>query len=94
MITAQTRFETQKASQYMQQLCKHFAHKIKVSYDATDAQADLPPGPAIMRADETGLFIEVKGADVEGLNRAKYIIEDHLLRFAHRENPQALTWTQ
>ncbi|WP_136636046.1 DUF2218 domain-containing protein [Pseudooceanicola onchidii] len=93
MVTASTRFETPNASKYLQSLCKHFAHKVSVSYDAVQGRADLPPGPAVLQADDTGLNIEVSGADVQSLMRAKFIIEDHLLRFAFREEPEALQWS-
>ena len=56
-------------------------------------RASLPPGPARFRADESGLDIEVTGADGDALARAKFIVEDHLLRFAFREKPGALTWS-
>lgn len=93
MITAKSRFETQNASKYLQQLCKHFAHKVSVEYDATSACAQLPPGPARMKADKTGLNFEITGPDEASLSRAKFIIEDHLKRFAFREEPKGLTWS-
>jgi hypothetical protein len=93
MKTANARYETENASRYLQQLCKHFAHKVKVEYDSHSGHAELPPGPARLKADESALDIEVTGPDDEGLTRAKFIIEDHLKRFAHREQPGALTWT-
>ncbi|GMG82429.1 DUF2218 domain-containing protein [Paralimibaculum aggregatum] len=93
MLKASARFETENASRYLQQLCKHFAHKVPVDYDATRARAELPPGPARMAADATGLDIEVTAAEAESLTRAKFIIEDHLKRFAHREAPADLVWS-
>jgi hypothetical protein len=94
MLTSTTRFETPNASKYLQSLCKHFAHKVSVDYDDKAGKADLPPGPATLQADSAGLDIQVTGPDQEGLNRAKHIIEDHLLRFAFREEPEALTWKE
>lgn len=93
MLTARTRFETENGSRYLQQLCKHFAHRVSVEYDAETGRAELPPGPATMVADPAGLAVEVSSADADGLAQAKRVIEDHLLRFAHREEPEALTWT-
>ncbi len=93
MLSASTRFETPNASRYLQALCKHFGHKVAVSYDETSGRADLPPGPAKMQADDAALTVEVTGPDDAGLARAKFIVEDHLLRFAFREKPEALTWT-
>lgn len=93
MLTAKTRFETENASKYLQQLCKHFAHKVTVEFDAETGRAELPPGPATLAADASGLDIAVTGPDAAGLARAKHIVEDHLLRFAFREAPEALAWT-
>ena len=93
MLTSTSRFETAHASRYLQALCKHFAHKVPVAFDTATGQASLPPGPARFRADESGLDIEVTGADGDALARAKFIVEDHLLRFAFREKPGALTWS-
>ncbi|MGI3170166.1 DUF2218 domain-containing protein [Pseudooceanicola sp. C21-150M6] len=93
MRTATTRFETANASRYLQQLCKHFAHKVAVEYDSQTGKAQLPPGPASLAADAQGLSIEVSGPDDDGLKKAKFIIEDHLLRFAHREQPAPLNWS-
>ncbi|MGR3322641.1 MAG: DUF2218 domain-containing protein [Pseudooceanicola sp.] len=94
MITAKSRFETPNAARYLQQLCKHFSHKVTVEYDETAGRAELPPGPAILHADDTGLDIQISGPDEEGLIRAKFIVEDHLKRFAFREDPDDLTWVR
>ena len=93
MISSSARFETPNASKYLQTLCKHFAHKTSVSFDAHRGQAQLSPGPAEIRADRTGLHITVTGPDRDGLDRAKGIVERHLLRFAFREQPEALQWS-
>ncbi|SHI34099.1 DUF2218 domain-containing protein [Wenxinia saemankumensis] len=86
-------FPTGKASQYLQQLCKHFAHKIEVRYDPTSAEAALPTGPCIMAAGDDLLTIGVTAPDAEGLARAKAIVDDHLARFAHREDFTTMDWT-
>ncbi|OWU83008.1 2,4-dihydroxyhept-2-ene-1,7-dioic acid aldolase [Oceanicola sp. 22II-s10i] len=93
MQTATARYETANGSRYLQQLCKHFGHKVEVEFDATSGRAALPPGPARMTADDKGLDIEVTGPDDAGLGRAKFIIEDHLKRFAFREGFSELTWS-
>lgn len=85
-------FETANASRYMQQLCKHFAHKVEVDYDETQARAALPVGPATMNADDRVLRVNITAEDEEGLARARHIIDDHLRRFAHRENFEHMTW--
>lgn len=83
---------TLRASRYLQQLCKHFAHKVAVTYDAQRGEAALPGGTATFEADAETLVVRVCGADEEGVARACRIIEDHLLRFAYREAPGPLSW--
>ncbi len=85
-------FETDHASRYMQQLCKHFAHKIDVDYDETRARAALPVGPATMAAEGGVLRVTVNAEDAEGLARARRVIDDHLKRFAHREDFTGMSW--
>ena len=85
-------FETDHASRYLQQLCSHFAHKVSVDYDANSGRADLPPGPARMSADATGLSVEITAEDEDGLASARHIIDDHLKRFAHRESFVGMDW--
>jgi len=93
MPTARTRFETARGAQYLQQLCKHFGHKVPVEYDAASGRAEFQPGSAELHADDGGLDIEVTSRDEAGLGQMRHVIESHLLRFAHREAPEPLRWT-
>ena len=93
MLSSRTRYDTENGSKYLQQLCKHFAHKVTVDYTETEGRADLPPGTAEMQADAGGLSVTVTAQDEAGLAMARFIIEDHLTRFAHRENLTALDWS-
>ncbi|MFC7705880.1 DUF2218 domain-containing protein [Plastorhodobacter daqingensis] len=94
MLTARSRFETPNGSSYLQRLCKHFEHKIKVEYDAHRGHCTLPSGQALMEADETGISFLVEADDAEGLARGKGVIESHLVRFAFRENLERLDWQE
>ena len=91
-VSASAFVKTENASKYLQQLCKHFAHKVEVDYDETQARAALPVGPATMNADDSVLRVNITAEDEEGLARARHIIDDHLRRFAHRENFEHMTW--
>ena len=92
MPTAKSQFETAKASQYLQQLCKHFAHKTEAVYDEHKGHVTFGMGVARMAADETALSFEAEAASAEALDRVKRIIENHIVRFAFRENLEKLTW--
>lgn len=85
-------FETPNASRYMQQLCKHFAHKIEVEYDEHAASAALSTGPVGMTASATALEIRVTAHDAAGLAQARGVIDKHLARFAFREGFETMTW--
>ncbi|WP_424985218.1 DUF2218 domain-containing protein [Microbulbifer sp. S227A] len=93
MLSSQGHFETSNGSKYLQQLCKHFAHKVAVEYDDRSGHADLPPGRATLVADDHGLKIVITAEDEKGLGVARYIVEDHLKRFAFREEFSAMNWT-
>jgi len=91
MITGH--FETPNASKYLQQLCKHFAHKITVDYTPTEGRAELPVGPAVLTADTSKLMVQITLKDACGAERAKHIVDSHLERFAFREDFKAMDWT-
>ncbi|MBF9041865.1 DUF2218 domain-containing protein [Rhodobacterales bacterium HKCCE4037] len=92
MLHQTGQYETPKASQYLQQLCKHFAHKIEVSFSETEGRLALPIGPATLTATDSVLTANVSAEDDAGLERARGIIDNHLVRFAHRENFEAMDW--
>ncbi|WP_341863747.1 DUF2218 domain-containing protein [Gymnodinialimonas sp. 57CJ19] len=92
MATQIGTFPTAHASRYLQQLCKHFGHKVEVSYDERTGRAALPPGPARMWADDDMLQLEVTAGTEEGLGTARYVIDSHLETFAYREKFKAMDW--
>lgn len=94
MPAADARFATPNASRYLQQLCKHFAHKVEVKVSETEGRCELQTGPLWLSADESGLDIRVEAADEASLERAEFIVEDHLRRFAFREAPDAMSWRE
>ena len=84
-MTSQTAtLTTERASTYLQQLCKHFAHKVEVEFTPTDGRVTLPFGVCTLRADETALALTVTG-EADNLARMEQVIGDHLVRFAFRE---------
>jgi hypothetical protein len=91
MPSSRTIVTTDHASKYLQQLCKHFAHKVAVDYDPKTARVDFPFGDCRMWADDRTLRIECEAGSDENLQRAQTVIDDHLVRFAWREKP-AIVW--
>lgn len=86
------RFETPHASKYLQQLCKHFAHKVEVEYTPTAGRAALPPGPAMLEANEQRLTVRLTAKDDVGMGKARAIIDLHLKKFAFREAFEEMAW--
>ncbi|MCV6595839.1 MAG: DUF2218 domain-containing protein [Mangrovicoccus sp.] len=89
---ARAAVKTPRAAAYLQQLCKHFAHKVPVHYDEMEGRAELPGGAATLHAQGDVLHISITGQSPEGVFRAGFIVEDHLLRFAFREDLGPLEW--
>ncbi len=92
MPVAQARLETPNARKYLTQLSRHFAHKIEVEANETEARLVFPAGPIRLRADERVLAVDVEAADAEGIERLKDVLWRHLERFAFREPELRATW--
>lgn len=92
MPKATSTFETERASRYLQAMCKHFGHKVPVNYDAAVGTADMPFGMVNMQAAGSTLRFEIEAADDQSLDRLKYVVEAHIVRFAFREKLEKLDW--
>lgn len=92
MLKATSRLETERASSYLQAMCKHFRHKVPVNYDATAGTADMPHGLLNMHVEDDTLHFHVQAADDQSLARMKYVVEAHIVRFAFREKLKKLEW--
>ncbi|MFV0410073.1 MAG: DUF2218 domain-containing protein [Paracoccus sp. (in: a-proteobacteria)] len=86
------RFDTPNAAKYMTQLCKHFGHKVPASVEGDRGQVSFAIGKAEMAAGDTGLTVTLTGSDAEALAQMRHIIDDHLKRFAFREDFSGMIW--
>jgi uncharacterized protein len=94
---------TAHGSKYMQQLCKHWAHNLKVEFDKTkgtvifpkDArEADWPDqGVVTMTVQDDGLACRIDASVAAQRDGLKGALARHLDRFAFREAPLAFDWT-
>jgi len=83
--------ETQNASRYLQQLCKHWSHKFTVDFTPTEGHIEFGDGRRVdLRADETALSVEVDSA--ADIQRLEQVVADHIVRFAFREELN-FVWT-
>ena len=77
---------TEHASRYLQQLCKHWAHKFPVEFNPTHGTIDLTSlGRTVMDADATALHIVVSTDEAGSIERLESVVADHIKRFAFRE---------
>lgn len=87
MIQSRAVIKTSNASRYLQQLCKHWSHKIE-SLTYNESQAHIPFNEDInldMFADDKELAVEIKaGSEAEAL-RYEGVFASHIERFAFRE---------
>ena len=92
-LNAQADVPTASASKYLQQLCKHFAHKLPAQYDEHAGTLEFPMGRATLKAENELLKIHVSAKDQDGLKSLEDVVARHLERFAFRET-LAIAWTE
>lgn len=84
---------TTHGSRYLQQLAKHWSHKLDVTFDETHATIRFPSGVvASLDAGDAALVAHLDAPDVETLDRMKTVLAEHLDRFAFREAPLPFVW--
>lgn len=76
---------TAHASRYLQQLCKHWAHKFAVEFTPEHGTIDLGENRlVILDADAEKLTTTVETSE-ENLGRLEEVVASHVVRFAFRE---------
>ncbi|WP_281858939.1 DUF2218 domain-containing protein [Litoreibacter halocynthiae] len=88
MFTNTARISTTRASTYLQQLCKHFGHKVEVQFDPTSGHISFPFGQCDLSATQDNLDLTVSAETDADLSKTSRVIASHLERFAFRENPE------
>lgn len=87
------RAPTASASRYLQQLAKHWAHKMTVLFSAEEGTIDFPNGSRLtMRADADTLDLALTVPGADDVTRMREVVERHLDRFAFREAPLSYDW--
>ncbi len=92
MSASVARVPTTSAGRYLQQLCKHWSHRLTVAFDAEQGSVDFPNGARLeLRADSDTLDLLLRAPDAEEA-RMRGVVEEHLNRFAFREGPLTFEW--
>ena len=96
------RVPTASGSKYLQQLCKHWSHNLKVEFSSEagtvvfprDSRgADWPAdGKLTMTAHAADLKCRIDASSPAHLDALKGVVARHLDRFAFREAPLAFDW--
>lgn len=85
-------YDTPNGSKYLQQLCKHFGHKIETAFTAETGVIHFGFGSVDLKADADRLTILAVPENEDTAGRVKKVIDDHLKRFAFREDFEGMTW--
>ena len=93
---------TASASRYLQQLCKHWAHNLAVSFTPEHGTVTFPrdargadfPGDATVTFDAgpEALEVRIDASSPEQRDAVQGAVARHLDRFAFREAPLAFDW--
>lgn len=87
MASSSASATTEHGSRYLQQLCKHWAHQFLVAFDPKRGDVDFGGGQKVeLHASPAALLVTVRADSVPELPELKRVVEDHLNRFAFREN--------
>ncbi|WP_049559204.1 DUF2218 domain-containing protein [Nonomuraea sp. SBT364] len=86
MLTSTSRVETDRASRYLVQLCKHFARKVPAEWTDEKGTATFDWGTCALLARPDALHLAIEAPDEESLDRVRYVVTDHLERFGTRDN--------
>ena len=95
MSTSIARVPTLSASRYLQQLAKHWSHKMEVSFSEQEGRIEFPNGSLLeMRADSATLDVVLTVPESEDMGRMRGVVASHLDRFAFREAPLTFDWQE
>jgi hypothetical protein len=82
---------TAHASRYLQQMAKHFQHKLPVTFDPHAGTVKFSIGDCGMAASDSALILTLVAAEATQMDQLKDVVVRHLVRFAFREE-LAIDW--
>ena len=95
MSVSVARVPTLSASRYLQQLAKHWSHKMEVSFTAEEGSIAFPNGVHLaMRADSETLDLVLTVPEDGDPLRMREVVASHIDRFAFREGPLTYDWRE
>ena len=95
MSVSIARVPTGSSSRYLQQLAKHWSHKMEVAFSTEEATIDFPNGCRLeMRAASETLDVTLTVPQGEDAAQMREVVASHLDRFAFREAPLTFDWKE
>jgi hypothetical protein len=102
MFETTARVPTVNGSRYLQQLCKHWSHNLKVEFTPEAGKVIFPknargadwPGDATLtlKAEQDALECRLEASAEAQREALKSVVSGHLDRFAFREAPLQFDW--
>lgn len=92
-LTQTATADTAHASRYLQQLCKHWAHRFEVAFDPAHGRIDMGEGVVIVLDASSDKLVSQLTVPAERADKMREVLENHIRRFAHREPELAFAWT-
>jgi hypothetical protein len=86
MVQSTANVKTEHASKYLQQLCKHWSHKMETEFNPEKGKVVFPSGAVTtLAASPAELHLNIDADSGETLDRLEQVVADHIKRFAFRE---------
>lgn len=76
---------TTHASRYLQQLCKHWAHKFTVEFTPEHGRIDLGENRIVLMDANPDSLVTTVESPAESLAQMEEVVASHIVRFAFRE---------
>ena len=92
-LASTSTIRSERASSYLQQLCKHFGHRIEVEFDAGHGRISFDFGRCELVAENDALTMSASADDQESLQRVEDVVGSHLERFTFREKLE-IAWVR
>ncbi|TCM21931.1 hypothetical protein EDF56_101608 [Novosphingobium sp. PhB165] len=90
--TITAKVATPNGGKYVQQLCKHWSHKLETRVEGDTGTVTFPTAVATMTADGEGIAIAITGENRDDVEQLTDVVARHIDRFAFREDPLTYDW--
>ncbi len=86
VFTSQAELQVPQADRVLFKLCKHFAIKVPVVFDADQADIDFRYGRCEVQRNGDLLALRCSAASADGLARVQHVLDEHLALMARQKH--------